>query len=195
MSITMEALPYEKDALEPYIGSTTVDFHFEKHHKGYFTKLMAALSEKEKSDNTVESIMLSTDKPGIYNLAAQIWNHDFYWKCLSPEGGGTPPAELAAKLDESFGSVDKFIKEMTDVSMATFGSGWSWLVKDDKNALSIISTSNAENPLSKGLTPLFTIDVWEHAYYLDYQNKRNEYVDAVFANLINWKFIESNLKA
>ena len=189
-------LPYVEDALAPTINSKTIHVHYGKHHKGYVTKLNKLVGGTDFEGLALETTILKAtdqaDAVAIFDNAAQHWNHSFYWQSLRPNGGGEPPATLKEKIEKSFGSVDALRKAMANAAANQFGSGWVWLVLD-KNELKVISTNNAGTPLTLGVKPLLTIDVWEHAYYLDYQNKRAEYVDAVLANLINWEFAAENL--
>ena len=189
-------LPYADNALAPVISANTIGFHYGKHHAGYVAKLNELTAGTEFADSTLEDIVKATagkaDKAPIFNNAAQIWNHSFYWNSLRPNGGGEPPAALKQQIDEAFGSVDKLKAELLAAATGQFGSGWAWLVKDG-DKLAVMKTPNAEIPLTSGKTPLLTIDVWEHAYYLDYQNLRADYVNAVLAKLINWEFAAKNL--
>jgi Fe-Mn family superoxide dismutase len=190
-------LPYAQDALEPIISAKTISFHYGKHHKAYVDNLNKAIAGTEFAGMPLEKIIIETagkaDKAAIFNNASQAWNHMFYWNSLTPNGGGEPPAALKQKIEASFGSVDACKKELATAATTQFGSGWAWLVLDG-DKLKVIKTSNADSPLTKGTKPLVTIDVWEHAYYLDYQNRRPDYVNAVLDKLINWKFAADNLK-
>ena len=194
--ITLPPLPYAEGALAPVISANTLSFHYGKHHKAYVDNLNKMIAGTEFADNSLEQIIKKTagvaDKQGIFNNAAQTWNHTFYWSSLKPSGGGKPTGDLAKKIDAAFGNYDNFKKELTTAATSQFGSGWAWLVSD-KGTLKVVRTPNAENPLTKGLTPLLTIDVWEHAYYLDYQNRRPDYVTAVIDKLLNWDFATKNL--
>jgi Fe-Mn family superoxide dismutase len=195
-SILLPPLPYVDNALEPVISANTISFHYGKHHKGYVDNLNKLIAETEFADMTLEKIITETagkaDKTAIFNNAAQAWNHTFYWRSLRPKGGGEPPAVLKKKIEASFGALDVCKKELATAAMAQFGSGWVWLVLDS-NKLKVVKTANADLPLTKGIKPLLTIDVWEHAYYLDYQNRRADYVNAVLDKLINWNFAAENL--
>lgn len=188
-------LPYGDNALGPVISANTLGFHYGKHHKTYVDNLNKLITGTELADLSLEEVITATagkaDKVGVFNNAAQIWNHTFYWSSLSPNGGGEPPAALRQKIEASFGSVDACKKELATAATTQFGSGWAWLVKDG-DKLQVTKTSNADLPLTKGLKPLLTIDVWEHAYYLDYQNRRVDYVNAVLDKLINWGFAADN---
>jgi len=194
--IVLPPLPYADNALDPVISANTISFHYGKHHKGYVDNLNKLIAETEFADMTLEKIIAGTagnaEKAAIFNNAAQVWNHTFYWRSLKPKGGGEPPAELKKKIEASFGTVDACRKEWSAAAMAQFGSGWAWLVLDGDN-LKVVKTANADLPLTRGIKPLLTIDVWEHAYYLDYQNRRADYVNAVIDKLINWSFAAENL--
>jgi Fe-Mn family superoxide dismutase len=188
-------LPYGDNALDPVISANTLGFHYGKHHKTYVDNLNKLITGTELADLSLEEVITATagkaDKVGVFNNAAQVWNHTFYWSSLSPNGGGEPPAALRQKIEASFGSVDACKKELATAATTQFGSGWAWLVKDG-DKLQVTKTSNADLPLTKGLKPLLTIDVWEHAYYLDYQNRRVDYVNTVLDKLINWGFAADN---
>ncbi len=190
-------LPYAQNALEPVISANTISFHYGKHHKGYVDNLNKLVVGTEFAGMPLEKIINATagkaDKAAIFNNASQAWNHTFYWNSLTPNGGGEPPAALKTKIEASFGSVDACKKELASAATTQFGSGWAWLVLDG-DKLKVIKTSNADSPLTKGMKPLLTIDVWEHAYYLDYQNRRADYVNAVLDKLINWRFAADNLE-
>lgn len=196
MAITLPELPYAKDALAPVISANTLDFHYGKHHKAYvdnLNKLIAGTDLEQKSLEEIINIAAKDSaKAGIFNNAAQVWNHTFYWKCLKKSGGGRPSGAIAAKIDEMWGNYDKFVEELKNAGATQFGSGWVWLVSD-KTRLQITKTANADTPLANGQKALLTIDVWEHAYYLDYQNRRPDYLSAVIQNLINWDFVNANL--
>jgi Fe-Mn family superoxide dismutase len=189
-------LPYAENALEPVISARTTGFHYGKHHKGYVENLNKLTAGTEFAELALEKIIAATagkaDKAAIFNNAAQAWNHAFYWSSLSPMGGGEPPAVLKQKIEAVFGSLDAFKKELATAAMTQFGSGWAWLVLDG-NKLKVVKTGNADSPLTRGMKPLLTIDVWEHAYYLDYQNRRADYVNAVLDKIINWNFAVENL--
>ncbi|HKJ18966.1 MAG TPA: superoxide dismutase [Xanthomonadales bacterium] len=185
MSFDLKPLPYEQNALAPVISAETLSYHYGKHHRGYVNKLNAALEDSSATDVTLESLIQDAEG-GLFNNAAQIWNHDFYWASLSPQGGGDPDGELKKALVDAFGSVDAFRKDFAQAAKGQFGSGWAWLVSDSNDCLSIQSTPDAENPLREGFKPLLTLDVWEHAYYLDYQNERAKYVDACIEHLLDW---------
>lgn len=196
MAINLPDLPYSKDALAPYISASTLEFHYGKHHKTYVDNLNKLIAGTDLEGKTLEEIIkLAAKDPakaGTFNNAAQVWNHSFYWKCLKPQGGGVPTGAIASKINATFGSYDKFVEEMKNAGVTQFGSGWAWLVLDG-NDLKITKTPNADTPLAHGQKALLTIDVWEHAYYLDYQNRRPDYLAAVIQNLINWNFVNANL--
>ena len=189
MTIELPPLPYEQNALEPHISAQTVEIHFGKHHQGYVNKVNAALKESG-SDSDLDEIV-RTAEGSLFNNAAQVWNHSFYWRSLSPNGGGEPRGGLKEALESAFGSVQAAKAKLADAASNEFGSGWAWLVLTD-SGLEIISTTDAQNPIRDGNAPLLTIDVWEHAYYLDRQNRRGDYIDAVINNLLNWTFAETN---
>ena len=189
-------LPYADNALEPVISANTLSFHYGKHHKTYVDNLNKLVAGTDLAGKSLEQIIAATagqaDKAGIFNNAAQVWNHMFYWHSLSPNGGGEPSGALKEKIDAAFGSVDNCKKELTTAALTQFGSGWAWLVLDG-GKVAIAKTANADSPLTKNLRPLLTIDVWEHAYYLDFQNRRPDYVGTVLDKLVNWEFAEANL--
>ena len=193
---TLPPLPYADSALAPVISANTLGFHYGKHHKAYVDNLNKAVMGTPLADMDLSKIITSTygkpDQTGIYNNAAQAWNHTFYWNSMKPNGGGEPPAALKQKIEASFGSVDACRKELATAATTQFGSGWAWLVSDG-GKLAVVKTGNADNPIVKNQKPLLTIDVWEHAYYLDYQNLRANYVNAVLDKLINWGFAADNL--
>ena len=193
MAHTLPALPYAMDALEPHISKETLEFHYGKHHQTYVDKLNDAIKGGEFENASLEEIVRKSSG-GIFNNAAQVWNHTFYWNCLSPNGGGAPTGELAAAIDAAFGSFDAFKKAFTDKSVTLFGSGWAWLVKKPDGSLDIVQTSNADTPARGADTALLTCDVWEHAYYIDYRNARPKYLEA-FWGLVNWDFVAANLAA
>ncbi|BFM21192.1 superoxide dismutase [Gilvimarinus japonicus] len=191
MAFELPELPYAKDALAPHISEETLEFHYGKHHKTYVDKLNAAVPGTEFEGKTLEEVV-KTSKGGVFNNAAQIWNHTFYWHCLSPNGGGAASGSVASAIDAAFGSFDKFKEEFTAQAVGNFGSGWTWLVKKADGSVAIVNTSNAETPLTDdSVTPLLTVDVWEHAYYIDYRNARPKYMDAFWA-LVNWEFVNAN---
>lgn len=191
MAITLPDLPYSNDALAPHISPETLEFHYGKHHKGYVDKLNAALPGTEFENSSLEDIVKKSSG-GMFNNAAQVWNHTFYWNSMSPNGGGEPTGSLADAINKTFGSFAQFKEKFSAAAAGQFGSGWAWLCKDSTGALVVETTGNAETPLTNsGLTPLLTCDVWEHAYYIDYRNARPKYIEA-FWNLINWEFAQSN---
>lgn len=193
---TLSPLPYDDSALSPVISANTIGFHYGKHHRAYVDNLNKLVVGTEWDGATLEAIVKSTvgnkDQAGLFNNAAQVWNHTFYWHSLKANGGGKPTGMLAEKIDGVFGSYERFKKEFVSAAVKQFGSGWAWLVTEDGN-LKIVTTSNAGVPFTGGQTPLITIDVWEHAYYLDYQNRRADYVEAVIDRLMNWEFAAENL--
>ncbi len=190
MTHQLPPLPYEKNALEPHISAETLEFHYGKHHQTYVTNLNNLTPGTEFENLSLEEIVKKSSG-GIFNNAAQVWNHTFYWHSLSPKGGGEPTGALAEAIATAFGSFEKFKEEFSKTAITTFGSGWAWLVKNADGSLALVSTSNAATPLTSGQTPLLTIDVWEHAYYVDYRNARPKYVEA-FWNLVNWEFAAQN---
>ena len=194
-SLQLPPLPYSQNALEPYISQKTVEFHYGKHHLAYVEKTNELIKGTNLAQLSLGEIIKQTagspDKAAIFNNAAQAWNHNFYWQSLKP-GGGKPEGELLTKIQASFGSVENLKKQLQDAATTQFGSGWAWLVADG-DKLKVVKTGNAENPMVQGLTPLLAIDVWEHAYYLDYQNRRADYVKALIDNLLNWEFAAANL--
>jgi Fe-Mn family superoxide dismutase len=189
-------LPYAENALEPVITAKTISFHYGKHHKGYVDNLNKLIAGTEYADLSLEKVITSTvertERTAIFNNAAQIWNHTFYWNSMKPNGGGEPPSILKQKIEASFGSVDVCKKELASAAVSQFGSGWAWLILDS-GVLKVVKTANANIPMTMGFTPILTIDVWEHAYYLDYQNRRVDYANAVLDKLINWEFALQNL--
>ena len=192
MEHKLPQLPYAMDALQPHISKETLEFHYGKHHQTYVTNLNNLIKGTEFESMSLENIVLKSSA-GMFNNAAQVWNHSFYWSCLSPKGGGQPSGALAEAINKKFGSFDEFKKQFTQTAVGTFGSGWAWLVKNADGSLDLVSTSNAQTPLTQaGKKPLLTCDVWEHAYYVDYRNRRPDYV-AAFWNLVNWEFVAKNL--
>jgi superoxide dismutase, Fe-Mn family len=191
MEHKLPQLPYAMDALQPHISKETLEYHYGKHHQTYVTNLNNLIKGTEFENLGLEDIVRKSSG-GIFNNSAQVWNHSFYWYCLSPKGGGQPKGALADAISKKFGSFDEFKKQFTQTAVTTFGSGWAWLVKNSDGSLELISTSNAQTPLTQaGKTPLLTCDVWEHAYYVDYRNRRPDYV-AAFWNLVNWEFVAKN---
>ena len=197
MAFSLPDLPYSKDALAPHISSDTLEFHHGKHHKAYVDKANAAIEGTElEGQDLVDVIRKSWAEKnmGVFNNAAQIWNHTFYWNSMSPNGGGKPSGDIADAIDRDFGGYDKFAEEFKSAGVGQFGSGWAWLVAKN-GKLEVRKTLNAELPLTEeGATPLLTMDVWEHAYYLDYQNRRPDYIGAFLEHLVNWDFVNENLK-
>jgi len=193
---TLPPLPYAQNALDPVISAQTLGFHYGKHHKGYVDNLNRLLADSPLSDLSLEQLIRSTagdaDKIGLFNTAAQLWNHTFYWQSMRPQGGGQPGQELAHRIERDFGSFDALRKALFTAATTQFGSGWAWLVLDG-DQLKVVKTTNADNPMTRNMKPLLTIDVWEHAYYLDYQNRRADYVNAVLDKLTNWEFAASQL--
>jgi len=196
MAFTLPDLPYASDALQPHISAETLGFHHGKHHKAYVDKANAAVEGTDMADMDLEAVIKKSwaDKNmGLFNNVGQIWNHTFYWHSMSPNGGGKPTGAIAEAIDASFGSYENFVKEFTTAGVGQFGSGWAWLVKNG-DTLEVRKTLNAETPLTEeGVTPLLTMDVWEHAYYLDFQNRRPDYIGAFLENLVNWEYANANL--
>jgi Fe-Mn family superoxide dismutase len=192
MEHKLPALPYGEDALAPHISGETIEYHYGKHHKAYVDNLNRLIPGTEFEKSSLEEIILESSG-GIFNNAAQIWNHTFYWNCLSPKGGGEPTGELVNALTKQFESFTQFKEKFTNAAVTLFGSGWAWLVKNSDGSLSVETTSNAETPLKEGKKALLTCDVWEHAYYIDYRNARAKYVEG-FWDLVNWDFVTANLK-
>ena len=196
MSITLPELPYPKDALAPYISEKTLEFHYGKHHNAYVVNANKLLEGTDLVQEAPETIIKKTagdsSKVGIFNNVAQAWNHAFYWRCMKPGGGGLPTGAIAQKINADFGTYQKFCDEFKNAGATQFGSGWAWLVLKD-GRLQVIKTSNADTPIAHGLKPLLTVDVWEHAYYLDYQNRRVDYLQAFVDKLINWDFVNTCL--
>lgn len=187
---TLPSLPYEKSALAPHISEETLEYHYGKHHQSYVTNLNKLTEASELASRSLEDL-IKTQEGGIFNNAAQIWNHTFYWNSMSPNGGGSPSGALADAITASFGSVDAFKEQFSKAAAGQFGSGWAWLVHEN-GKLSIETTSNAGCPIREGRTPLLTCDVWEHAYYIDYRNARPKYIESWW-NLVNWEFAAKNL--
>ena len=192
MAIELPPLPYERNALEPHISGETIDFHYGKHHQTYVTNLNNLIKGTEFEAMDLESIVRKS-QGGMFNNAAQVWNHTFYWNCMKPNGGGEPTGKVADAINKAFGDFAKFKDEFSKLSIGTFGSGWGWLVQRPDGSLALVSTSNAGTPLTGEDTALLTCDVWEHAYYIDYRNARPKYVEA-FWNLVNWDFVASNMR-
>lgn len=193
MAFTLPPLPYAKNALAPYISEETLDYHYDKHHNAYVTNLNKLIAGTQYENSSLEEIIKTSSAGGIFNNAAQVWNHTFYWHCLSPQGGDEPTGKLADLIIKTFGSFADFQEKFTQTAIATFGSGWAWLVQDEEGSLQIVSTSNAGTPMTNNQHALLTCDVWEHAYYIDYRNARPDYVKA-FWSLANWDFVAANLR-
>ncbi|MBC8950538.1 MULTISPECIES: superoxide dismutase [Fe] [Xenorhabdus] len=191
MSFELPALPYAKDALEPHISAETLEYHYGKHHNAYVVNLNNLIKDTEFAGKSLEEI-IKTSEGGIFNNAAQVWNHTFYWHSLSPNGGGEPTGKVADAINNAFGSFAEFKQQFTDAALKNFGSGWTWLVKKVDGTLAIVNSSNAATPLTGEDKPVLTVDVWEHAYYIDYRNARPQYLEHFWA-LVNWKFVEENL--
>jgi Fe-Mn family superoxide dismutase len=194
MSFALPDLPYDESALDPHISERTIGFHYGKHHAGYVTNLNGLVEGTPHESSSLEDIIVAAEPGPMFNNAAQIWNHTFYWNSMSPGGGGDPTGDLATGIEAAFGSVDGFKTQFRTAAIGNFGSGWTWLVKAG-GSLAIVSTDDADTPLNHGQTALLTIDVWEHAYYLDYQNARPAYVDTFIEQLVNWEFVAKNFAA
>lgn len=192
MEHKLPELPWANDALAPHISAETIEYHYGKHHNAYVTKLNAGIKGTEFEDMPLEDI-IKKSSGGLFNNAAQVYNHTFYWNCLSPNGGGAPAGAIASEIDATFGSFDKFKEEFSNAAATNFGSGWTWLVKDSSGALKVINTDDAGCPITDGLTPLLTLDVWEHAYYIDFRNARPKYIETFWSELVNWEFANQNL--
>ncbi|HEV7368803.1 superoxide dismutase [Arenibaculum sp.] len=197
MALELPPLPYDRTALAPHISERTLEFHHGKHHAAYVTNGNNLIKDTPLADKPIEEIILAAagdaSKAGIFNNAAQVWNHTFFWNCMRPGGGGTPSGEVARRIDQAFGSYDKFAEAFKQAAVTQFGSGWAWLVQDG-GELKIVKTANADLPLAHGQKALLTVDVWEHAYYLDYQNRRPDFVQSFLDNLVNWDFVQQNLE-
>lgn len=193
MAFTLTDLPYDKGALAPYLSEETLEYHHDKHHATYVANLNKLIEGTDNASKSLEEIVLSASA-GMFNNAAQVWNHTFYWHCMKPGGGGAPTGALAAAIDAGFGSFDAFKAEFSDAALTQFGSGWAWLVLEG-GQLKIVKTGNADTPLKNGQVALLTIDVWEHAYYIDYRNLRAKYIETFLASLVNWDFVAANYTA
>lgn len=191
MTFQLPELPYPLDGLAPYISQETLEYHWGKHHRAYVNKLNELAPNTEFANMTLEDIIVKAPAGPIFNNAAQIWNHTFYWHCMKPNGGGKPSGKLAEAIDKTFGSLEKFQKDLTEAGLTQFGSGWAWLVKSSNGTLEVVKTSNAGNPLTDKKTPLLTCDVWEHAYYIDTRNDRGKYINN-FWQVVNWDFVAKN---
>jgi superoxide dismutase, Fe-Mn family len=192
MAFTLPDLPYSPDALAPHLSSETLELHHGKHHNSYVTKLNDAIGDDSKTNDDLDAVILETSDKKVFNSAAQHWNHTFYWQCMAPNGGGQPSGELAEAIKRDFGSFDDFNKALRAEAETHFGSGWAWLVHDGSK-LAVTGTHDADLPLKHSQKALLTIDVWEHAYYVDYRNRRPDYVAAFLDNLVNWDFVAANL--
>jgi len=196
MTFTLPPLPYEQNALEPHISANTLSFHYGKHHQAYVTNLNNLVKDTDLANATLEEVIKESaadaTKVGIFNNAAQVWNHTFYWNSMKPNGGGKPTGKIAAQIDKDFGGYDKFVEQFKQAGATQFGSGWAWLVLDG-STLKVTKTPNADLPMAHGQKALLTMDVWEHAYYLDYQNRRPDYITTFLDKLVNWDFAEKNL--
>jgi superoxide dismutase, Fe-Mn family len=192
MAFELPPLPYPKDALEPHMSERTLSFHHGKHHQTYVNNLNGLIEGTPNENSSLEEIILAAEPGGLFNNAAQTWNHTFFWNCMTPGGGGEPDGDLRTAIEGSFGSVDDFLQTFTDKAKTLFGSGWTWLAKGD-DGLEVLQTKDADLPLKHGKTALLTIDVWEHAYYLDYQNARPAYIETWLGHLVNWEFAAENL--
>jgi Fe-Mn family superoxide dismutase len=193
MPFSLPPLPYEKNALAPHISAETLDFHYGKHHQAYVTNLNKLVEGKPEASKSLEEIIVSSEG-GVFNNAAQIWNHTFYWKSMKPNGGGLPTGDLADAIKRDFGSLEKFAEDFTAAATTQFGSGWAWLSLNKDKKLVVTKTGNADLPLKHGEKALLTIDVWEHAYYIDYRNARPKYIETFLKSLVNWDFALENLK-
>lgn len=191
MAIELPQLPYERDALAPHISEETLNYHYGKHHQAYVTNLNNLIAGTEFENASLEDIIMKSEG-GVFNNSAQVWNHTFYWNSMKPGGGGEPTGAVADAINEAFGSYDSFVEKFKEAAATQFGSGWAWLVKGD-NGLEIMKTSNADLPMKHGKKALLTIDVWEHAYYIDFRNARPDYISTFVEHLINWDFVEQNL--
>jgi Fe-Mn family superoxide dismutase len=198
MAYELPPLPYSYTALEPYLTKATLEFHHDKHHAAYVNNFNAAVQGTDLDQQPIEAVIKAiagnSEKAGLFNNAAQAWNHSFYWNCIKPGGGGAPTGDLAQKIAADFGSFEQFVEAFKTAGATQFGSGWAWLVLEG-GTLKVTKTANADNPLAHGQTPLLTMDVWEHAYYLDYQNRRPDYMSDFLAHLVNWDFVAQNLAA
>ena len=195
MAYTQPELPYAENALDPHISANTIGFHYGKHHATYIKKYNDMVAGTPHDDQSIEDVIVATandpEKTGLFNNGAQAWNHSFYWNSLSPDGGGRPSGQIAGKIETDFGSYDSLKSELANAAATQFGSGWAWLVLDN-GQLKVVKTANAQTPLTNAMYPILTIDVWEHAYYLDYQNRRPDYIAAVIDELLNWEFASQN---
>jgi Fe-Mn family superoxide dismutase len=193
MKFELPPLPYAKSALEPHMSRETLEYHYEKHHRGYLAKLEEAIEGTPQEKNSLEEIIRNSEGP-VFNNAAQVWNHTFFWNCMEPNGGGEPGGDVAKAIRECFGSYGEFRDQFVDAGETHFGSGYVWVILGDRHDMRIITTHDAENPLKMELTPLLTCDLWEHAYYLDHRNERAKYLEAFVGHLVNWDRIAASLK-
>lgn len=193
MTFKQPDLPYDLKALAPFVSEEQMDYHYNKHHAAYFKKLNGLVDGKPESEKPLEDVVKSSSG-GVFNNAAQAWNHTFFWHCMSPDGGGKPSGDLMAAIERDFGSLDEFMKKFSDAAATLFGSGWAWLATDGQGKLDIMALSNADTPLKHGKTPILTLDVWEHAYYIDYRNERPKFIEQ-FRDVIHWDFVEQCYKS
>ncbi len=191
MAFELPPLPYEMDALEPHISKETLEYHYGKHHQTYVTNLNKLVEGTEHADSALEDIIKAAEPGGLFNNSAQVWNHTFYWSCMAPGGGGKPEGDVGEAINSAFGSYDEFRKQFADAATTQFGSGWAWLA-DDGSGLKIMKTANADLPLKHDAKAILTIDVWEHAYYIDYRNARPKYIETFLDSLLNWDFVAAN---
>jgi Fe-Mn family superoxide dismutase len=194
MSFTLPELPYSRDALAPHMSKETLDYHYGKHHKTYVDKANGALDGSGFENASLEEI-IKESSGFLFNQCAQIWNHTFFWHSLSPNGGGEPGGDLRSELEKQFGSVDEFKEKFTNAATTIFGSGWAWLAKNNDGSLEVVATKDGDNPMTAGQTPLLTVDMWEHAFYIDYRNDKGSYLSNAFWNLANWDYADKNLSA
>ena len=197
MKVELPELSFAQNALEPFVSEKTIQFHHGKHHKAYVDNTVKLTTGTELEGKTLEEIILAStrnaEKTGIFNNAAQVWNHSFYWSCIKPGGGGEPTGRVLEIIKSSFGSYQSFVEQFSNAGMTQFGSGWAWLILKENNTLEIIKTPNADTPIAHNLKPILTVDVWEHAYYLDYQNRRADYIKTFLESLVNWDFVNSQI--
>jgi Fe-Mn family superoxide dismutase len=194
MAFTLPPLPYDKNALAPHISAETLEYHHGKHHQAYVTNLNKLIEGKPEAGKSLEEIIMAAEPGGVFNNAAQVWNHTFYWHCMKPQGGGQPKGDLADAIRRDFGSFDKLVEELSSAAATQFGSGWAWLVLGKDKKLAVTKTSNADLPMKHGQKALLTIDVWEHAYYIDYRNARPKYIETFLKSLVNWDWALEQLK-
>lgn len=193
MTFKQPELPYDLKALAPFVSEEQMDYHYNKHHAAYFKKLNGLVEGKPESEKALEDVVKSSSG-GVFNNAAQAWNHTFFWHCMSPNGGGKPSGDLMSAIERDFGSLDEFMKKFSDAAATLFGSGWAWLATDGQGKLDIMALSNADTPLKHGKTPILTLDVWEHAYYIDYRNERPKFIEQ-FRDVIHWDFVDQCYKS